>query len=252
MKNLLALVLFCPIAAYAGTPKPKEVTLAVVAAPDDAILPVAYLVFPAEGRDQHVVNAINGKWSGSTLYPENGAEIPFTKGYTTEVYASGPGYQLTRASIVVGSHGLSQKISLTPIDYGDYRGAASPTASEILARPETATVAELADVGRYFAANGTPHAEVLAWTDRALLAAKRGATGDDFVAKTDRLMGIRALSALEVPRAAEDVVVVENLGNAQDLAKSWLDYSVAAHLDTRLAKQVCDSAWGHDAMCTIP
>ena len=130
MKNLLALVLFCPIAAYAGTPKPKEVTLAVVAAPDDAILPVAYVVFPAEGRDQHVVNAINGKWSGSTLYPENGAEIPFTKGYTTEVYASGPGYQLTRASIVVGSHGLSQKISLTPIDYGDYRGAASPTASE--------------------------------------------------------------------------------------------------------------------------
>lgn len=229
--------------------------------------PVRYgtLRFADEQWDRHNVNTFDGSWAGTALFPKDGGQREFHPGDRVTFAASAPGFAAQTVTWTVPKgRRAAMDVTVAPFDLGSYVDGPSFafTAQSLaaIADPATASLDDLAAFGRLMVATPGHHAEVVAWTGLALDGSDATSSGDDYVARKDRLLGIRAVSAsAEWSRAlvafAEDPTderyeyARQMRDQVDHLSRAWAEYDVAAGVSPLLAQQLCGSAAADPSSC---
>lgn len=211
-----------------------------------------------EQWDSHSVNGFDGTWAATELYTKDGHNLSFREGEQYTIVGSAPGFaaQSVIWTVPPGKH-VALDVPVVPIDVGTYADGPSfsfsPESLAAIADPATASLDDIAAFGRLMVAASGHHAEVMKWTGLALDIADAEHSGDEYVARKDRLLGIRAVSAnaewirarTELNAAPSDEIDArarEMQGQVERLSRAWAEYDLAAGQSAYLAQQLCGSA----------
>lgn len=246
------------------TPERTELTVHVVDVAGNPI-PDAQVRVVEEG-DLHSVNSYTGDWTASEVYLE-ASELAFARGTTVHLVVASPRH---KAQVMEwtssGSKRDALSVSLRPIEFRDFAGGPSFDYSldnfEHVLAPGTAPIALLSSFGRSIATQTPKLEDVLAWTNLALAETAATYSGHEFVERTWRLHGIRAVAAnRELARILRDptttpgrdpgVAAQQSQRQAGRLARAWGEYALASNTDARLAIDLCTSATANPMACPV-
>ena len=212
------------------------------------------------------MNTYTGEWRASELYP-TASELAFSPGTTVHLVVAGPRH---RAQTLVwtspGGKRDALEVVLKPIEFRDFAyGPAFDYSLDNFERvlaPGTAPIALLSSFGRSVATQTPRLSDVLDWTNVALTETAAGYTGHEFVERTWRLHGIRAVAAnRELSRLSIDPTTTpgrdpgiarqQSQRQAGRLAREWGEYAIASGTDARLAIDLCTSATANPSACPL-
>lgn len=254
------------------TPAPGDGEIVVVEIVDahGRPVPTATIRNPDE-RITHRVNARTGRWRVEQLYLASGP-FPLKQGTELELEVRAPGYVPVNVTYEVDFQRNRVQIELSPFGavVKDRRGRAvvAPDWQEVAEQLTVATGADDPVLTPAFAQSlgtGDPYAAgrmaltlaklgpgqseaAFAWATEAMHRA-RTLEGADFVTLTDRMLAVRALSAMTDWQLAEMRFVAATEGDPEGLrrraegtAAEWLGYTRVAGTDPALAELLCRSA----------
>ncbi len=246
------------------TPDRTELTVHVVDVAGHPIPDAQVRV--VEENDLHNVNTFNGEWTASEVYLK-ASELAFSRGTTLHLVVASPRHKAQVMEWVSpgGKHDALE-VALKPIEFRDFAGGAPFDYSlgnfERVLAPGTAPIALLSSFGRSLATQTPKLEDVLDWTNLALTETAAAYTGHEYVERTWRLHGIRAVAAnRELSRLLKDptttpgrdpaFAIQQSQRQAGRLARTWGEYALASNTDARLAIDLCTSATANPMACPI-